>query len=224
MVDLDIHFLNDLDGVWFHGPRPQGTLRQLKRGELKLPDPGENTPYSPKTGLRNIHHVIARKVEVMHHARRGLIPESLVGLEHFRMLAEAYGLKLNVMAVSGREQDKHNLTHAAFRRFNLYPHFNGGLRLNQGASSYLHKEGVASSLHGIILQIDDDLRANLCVVRQHNPDQGRHVLSYCLDRRGYVQSYVDKAPQITLPENVIIVNSFYSAAHDFSQRLSSGQI
>lgn len=223
MVDLDIHFLNDLDGVWFHGPRPQGTLKQLKRGELKLPEPGDNPPFDPKTGLRHIHHVAARKIELMHHARRGLIPESLMGLEHFRMLAELYGRRLNVMAVSGREQDKHNLTHAAFKRFNLYPYFNGGLHLNQGASAYLHKEGIAAKLTGVVLQIDDDLRANLCVARQHKPDINRHVLSYCLDRRGYVQEYVDRSPQITLPDNVVIVGSFKSAAGDFASRLASGQ-
>src|SRR5579884_1547739 len=113
----NIIFSNDLDGVHFRAPVPRITHRQLRKGEIKLPEEdAENPEYLRPQTLRQKFISI---VDILVHRYRRTTPDGISGIQMFKRIAEDNERSMTVVALSGREQNKHDMTQKRLERVGL---------------------------------------------------------------------------------------------------------
>lgn len=213
LVEGEIFVSVDLDGVCFKAPPPLRTLLRLIRKNFSLPP--EDRSLIPYTAPENWIQSLSSQWSVFFHRIRPANQEALIGLERFRQIALDNQRTIRFIALSGREPDKHPLTQRALEKAGFMDYFED-LLLNQGNSAGAWKEWVIRNAikKGVsVIHIDDDLRTGLCLARV---DQQK-VMVYILKNLSNHSWLLDRN-RIQIPENLLLVESFYQAARDFTQR------
>lgn len=219
----EIIFSNDLDGVHFRAPSPWVTRRQLRMGELRLPEEeAENPEYiQPRT----LSQKFQSAVNILAHRYRRMTPDGIRGIQLFKEFAAEAGRRMTVVALSGREQNKHKMTIERLKKVGLMEYFDE-VHLNKGKSATIVKQNMVKkwTAEGLnVVHIDDDLRPSLCMARVGLSYEEPRVLIYLLKNASNHPALLERAG-VVLPDNLKLVPSFEMAAIDFMRRLKLGKI
>lgn len=223
-LERELILSSDLDGVQFVAPPPLRTTRRLWQGDLALPLPEDDLigEYRKPTSLAER---FSSQWSIFFHQIRPIRQDGLEGLKFFRLAAEAQERNLSLVALSGREKDKHDMTEAKLNEAGYWEHF-VCLFLNQGNKSARWKRLVVKTLveEGLnVIHIEDDIRAGFHIASLAELYPEAKIQVYVL-RNLSNHPWLLKRAGVSLPNNLQLVNSFKEAAYDFAQKLDEGSL
>lgn len=217
-LEREIVLSSDLDGVQFVAPPPLRTSRRLWQGSLSLPEDDSIGEYQEPNSLLE---KLSSRWSIFFHKIRPIRRDGLEGLALFKQAFEAQRRNLSLVALSGREKDKHGMTEKRLSKAGYWEHF-ACLFLNQESKSARWKRLVVKTMveEGLnVVHVDDDIRAGLHIASLAELYPEAKIQVYIL-RNLSNQPWLLRRADVQLPDNLQLVNSFREAAQDFAQKLA----